>query len=1476
MPSRELVYRIHIDTATGRREARNIRATFERELRQISVGRLDTSQLQGSVQQVRLLRQEFDNVGNAARRARQEAGGGFLDDQVGNFTNQLKSLAGAYLGLQGIVAAVDLSKLGTQALRTYASLNILAGGAEKAEDVLKAIQKASNGTVTEMEAAGIATQGFALKLARTPAEFEKLTRAAREITQVSPIINDVGEALTQLSLFASNEQSFMRADQLGLAVSEVKDRMAELRRENDALTGSQAKLLASIQILDEKYGATLDTVEAQASGLEKLRVAIDNTKVAFATADFGLGAEFFSIDKIANNGANIINIINGTYTEAQGAIDGLQRGIERLQNKQTAFFFPKDTTAEVEKQSHGLDLYKQAVEDVAKAVASGAPDAEKYQAALSEITFRIASTNQITDEQVAKLQELHSWYNETAIAVVNLADAERLRAENKITADQFENTRQATIFEQQPAIEQALATRAAKSAGVVGLEQAIATYRQQKALVDAAIQELIDSGVSDQNEIAIHVSNIVEQLTAPFDALEERVSQVDFVDLSGMFAGFDTAFVDFLPAIAEAREELSALSIELAYTGEISAEQAAQLEYLSAVAYAVADGGSQLSAVVNELGTEFLASNSYAAALAEQLFLAEAAFRSGQISADVYAGVTAVLSGNLLTLTSAAGMATDAVYALNQAQADMASAGGLAIGSSIANRVQAQEGASAREHNRREMDRYNREVERSAQAAARHQETSAKRAGKELETAAKRAGRELESALRGVEGLFDPSQVTDKDIEAAKLGTYTEKADEYLRRLRDEVENGVDWADVSIDDAKAALEKVGIRAGDSAEAILKQFEEAWSSSVLFSDKSNLSFINADAVKLQQDLADKAAEGEKNILEYFGIKVDEAVDIATGGGGGGYTPPEIKPPDLIDVDPITEGLQTGLDDTVQRTGDAIKQKLAESKPTFFDPANLFGSGKAGSIGPMANPEITVKADPAATAIISFLSGTKNKDGATVAPTMPAITPTIDVTAMQAELEKLTSSVSVQLAVTIEEIQLFRDTVKATVMPAVNVDLAVTDAEIIEYEQAIESKLSVDVGTRLHTTIEEIQLYKDTIAATVVPVVTVGLLIDDITKQTVIDDIAAIQAAITPAIVVAPPSTDGVATDNDISAINVATRLYTTIEEIQLFEDTVGATVKPLVEANLGASVATMSEFTVYLENNIPAPDVATRLYTTVEEIQLFTDSIEAIKATVTPNLNASPTALSDYVVAAETNMPAIDVGTRLHTTIEEIKLFTDGIEANVKPTVTIQLALEQPQQAQEGEEQTQTNAITPLLTNINTQIRAESEGIKREGATVAQILIAGMIAHFQAKQQGSEGQATTPLADALMTNISGQFSDTQNMFYAVGFIPAGHMERGFKDYAYEGLADSFMTKLTTEIRQNAGDLAQRGGTMAGYVQSGFVTAFSADTFKAQLIAIGELMYSYLEVGILAKVNGGALTNAIAAKVVEDIAVELEQP
>jgi hypothetical protein len=1559
MADKQLTYKIIVDTATAARGARNVRAVFEHELRQIKMGRLNTSALTQAVTEAKHLRTELEQAANASNRVRppaQRPGGGgasplpaasntdFFTSGIEDSITQVKALAAGYIGLQGVIAAIDLSKLGTQALRTYSSLNILAGGGKQAEEVLKAVQKASNGTVTEMEAAGIATQGFALKLARTPAEFEKLTRAAREITQVSPIIKDVGEALTQLALFASNEQSFARADQLGLAVTEVKDRMAELRRENDSLSGSQAKLLASIQLLDEKYGATLDTIEAQASGIERLRVAWEDAKVSFATADSGVVGEFFSVDKFAGQVANMIGSVTGDYTEAEFAVDRLGEAIERMQRQSKGGFLtmPWDTLpteADIAGVKSGLDSYKKALTEIDAAVAANVPGAKEYQQQLAALTEQIGISGGVTDAQAAQLQEIHTWYEQAALSVVKLSEAEKLRASNKITADQFEQSRQGAIFEQQPAIEQALAGRASKAAGVAGLEQTIALYRQQKALVDQAIQQLIDSGVSDQNEIAIRVADVVAQLTEPFDALEARASQFDISAALGNFDQVGTAlsninasFTDLLPGVASAREELANLSMEMALTGQLSDEQAARLDYLSAVAYSVADGGSALNDVVSELGSGFLESNAYAAELVNQMFLADAAFRQGAIGSDVYAGIMAVLSGQLLTVAQTAGVATGAIQSLTAAQAGLASSGGLTIGNSIANRIQSTQGASARDHNRKEMDRYNKDQARAAQSAARHQETSARKAGKLLEDGARKANQELKSALDKVPGLFSTTQVSEQDMKDGKLGIYTDKVDEKLRRLKDEVLNGVDWADVSIEDAQAAIEKIGVKAANTKEGVLQQFEDLWNSQALWADMSNIEqWIDKGAVEQQLSLQQKSEEGRNNIYKFFGVQIDEAVNSVTGGGGGGgYTPPEIRPPDLIDVDPLREGLQTGLDEYVNANGEIVKEQMAKAKVLFFDPANLFAPGakmggvSAGAMGPVAKPEITITADATAQAWLPVLTGQAPAPTVALGVVGPQPAPSATVGdktkllisdyydvvtpeggkvkllatdffafdgSIPAETINRANLVTFTNALPVEQVNRARLVSFLSELPTEQIDRSALVAFVnnvgkeeidrsglvsflseLPTEQVDRSTLIGYINSLTTETVDRANLvafanalpaenidrsalvsFLNTVPSEAVDRQTLVSYLNSVPTETI--DRANVVSFLN---VVPTEQVDRSALV--IYAGAVPTFTINLSEVLKFTGDAIASAQNKLYELLYGPSPEKPDTLPGITDSGPYAIDIQAQLSPAAYQGYLdYKAQVEANPPTIMPMIQAPGQRLGDVE-----SLGTVDVTATITKFDVAAQIDEKALSSLTAPIVYA------------PQDDAQADFITPLVGSLASQISANEEQIGAQGATVAQIIIAAIVASFQGDHKGQQGEGQASLASAMALSLSTQIVGAEAQFEAVGALSAGFVQGGYKAYQYTGLADSFDSALGAGINAIAANLGQRGGMMAGYVQAGFVGAFSSETFKTQLIAVGELMYKYIEIGMLAQINGGALANAIAAQVVDDMNAEMEQP
>ncbi len=126
---------------------------------------------------------------------------------------------------------------------------------------------------------------------------------------------------------------------------------------------------------------------------------------------------------------------------------------------------------------------------------------------------------------------------------------------------------------------------------------------------------------------------------------------------------------------------------------------------------------------------------------------------------------------------------------------------------------------------------------------------------------------ELATLLGSVEGLFGTSQVTAEQMELAELGVPQNFADDYLRRLTDEVINGVDWEGVDIGDAAA---RAGIDPNLPAEAILTLFQQAWSDSSLFANPANLDLINQDAVQAQLQRQKDSESGQANILALFGI------------------------------------------------------------------------------------------------------------------------------------------------------------------------------------------------------------------------------------------------------------------------------------------------------------------------------------------------------------------------------------------------------------------------------------------------------------------------------------------------------------------------------------------------------------------------------------------------------------------------------
>lgn len=144
---------------------------------------------------------------------------------------------------------------------------------------------------------------------------------------------------------------------------------------------------------------------------------------------------------------------------------------------------------------------------------------------------------------------------------------------------------------------------------------------------------------------------------------------------------------------------------------------------------------------------------------------------------------------------------------------------------------------------------------------------AADKAGNAFESAAKKTSDVFKSVLQGVPGLFGRSQVTADQMRLAEMGVPQNFADDWLRRLNDEVLNGVNWEDTDIQDA---ARRAGIDPNLPNQVILELVNQAWSNGSFFANPANLDLINMDAVKTSMQQQQKEMQGKQNLLGLFGI------------------------------------------------------------------------------------------------------------------------------------------------------------------------------------------------------------------------------------------------------------------------------------------------------------------------------------------------------------------------------------------------------------------------------------------------------------------------------------------------------------------------------------------------------------------------------------------------------------------------------
>jgi hypothetical protein len=280
------------------------------------------------LQNVRVVTQR---VGQEAERNLGRIGAGALQAQngLGGLAGSLRGVAGALgIGL-GAAAVSQVIRFGLEADRvataferqSVAAVN-LAGSQQKLNELLNVYNQVTGGVIDRATALSDVTRLQAVGFADTTEELENFARAARGISVATGQQQDY--VISQLQLAIAN-QSTMRLDQLGLGVSEVKNRIDELRASNKNLTTEMAYQDAVLGLAQEKFGALADSAEAQATGAEKAAKAWKDLRLEFGTG-FGGDATNAFMEKLAEN------IQNATlaFQRLQDAIEGYKRSIDSI------------------------------------------------------------------------------------------------------------------------------------------------------------------------------------------------------------------------------------------------------------------------------------------------------------------------------------------------------------------------------------------------------------------------------------------------------------------------------------------------------------------------------------------------------------------------------------------------------------------------------------------------------------------------------------------------------------------------------------------------------------------------------------------------------------------------------------------------------------------------------------------------------------------------------------------------------------------------------------------------------------------------------------------------------------------------------------------------------------------------------------------------------------------------------------------
>lgn len=392
MAGSQYLYQVAVDTGSTLRAAANVRQVFQREMSQVTTG------LGGTLSRF--------TGGDLATSLTSGLSRGLSKGLLAGLSG---GLAG---GVAGLVAGIsvgavtqtagEMARLNAQAQSSERALTALAGGADVAEQRIAAVQQASGGAATRLEAMRIANQGAVLGFGKTSAELARVTTLA---SKVSTVGGDLAGNIENMAAAAAN-LSFVRLDTLGIPADQTRKRFEELRGE----LGDTAAFMQAMLEVGEKTFAAIDP---DPSGVTQLTAAMADLRVEIAaitgpiadsaaggTAGFvrGLTAEINDL----RDGTTVAEVKLAALT---AVLRGFEYGLEKVKEKRAAGLADNGDVEEMEHKvavlsatvdhlANNLDEINGAsIEDVGSAADSALPkiqnltdETERFKNLVSEIS----------------------------------------------------------------------------------------------------------------------------------------------------------------------------------------------------------------------------------------------------------------------------------------------------------------------------------------------------------------------------------------------------------------------------------------------------------------------------------------------------------------------------------------------------------------------------------------------------------------------------------------------------------------------------------------------------------------------------------------------------------------------------------------------------------------------------------------------------------------------------------------------------------------------------------------------------------------------------------------------------------------------------------------------------------------------------------------------------------------------------------